>query len=514
MTSNDSLGAKATQWLSSVPWHSPTLWIMATATLAVGYQALSFSALNGPRNRPPGPKGNQLLEIRKYGATREVFQYYRKLVKQYGSMTSFKVGKAWVYVTADAAAAKQVLSDNELFIRDPLASAAAAETGPMLFLISGPLWKLHRKVSSPAFASVHLRSAFPAIRDLTNDLFARFDDVPVDKLSGWSDPFNAHILFTNTTLDIFGRAFFSYNFNALQRKAKRMEEASDGLVAGISKRLLIPRWLQWLLLHDKYTDDVEYIRGILMRAIQDKVQLLNEEGQLPLAERQKRDMDLLDQLLLATQRGDNPITHKDLSGAMIGFFIAGHETTANTLTFITRAMCDHPELAEEVRQEVLSVMGDDKELEFDKIAKLKYILQLECFVKEAQRFYTVVPRVMRCATRDTTLGGYQIRKGTSMHLSVEMLHMSPLYWKDPHVFRPSRFETDTIVPGSFLPFGDGAHKCIGERLALLELKYIAARLALTYRFKLVQRQSFKLVHTITVGYKEGMFVQCQRIKNH
>ncbi|KAL7747867.1 hypothetical protein RI367_006802 [Sorochytrium milnesiophthora] len=486
--------------------HTPTAAIVAvTAMVAWSWLAYAQRSNASPLPRPPGPEDDQLWRLRKQTIGREQYLFYRDLVDTYGDLVYCRLGADRLYIVADAALCKQILADNQLFERQTPAVNGAKDIGPMLFLLSGPQWKLHRTISSPAFAPVHIRNAFDVVQDVTRTLFARFDESFAPGAAS-SAAVNVHELLTAATLDVFGGAFFSYRFDALTSPTTRMQDASELIARGLAVRSLLPRLVHPALFWDGYLPAVDYVRQLIASTIDAKIKKLGV-AHAELASMEKRNRDLLDNLILATQKSDNALSAEDMSSALIGFFLAGHETTSNALTFVFRNLCDNPELVQEMRDELHSVTND-KGLTFDMLPSLK---KLDAFIKETLRLNPILPRLGRRATADVKFRDYTVPQGSLVYISVERLHRNPHHWKDPDVFRPSRFETDTIAPGSFLPFGDGAHKCIGEKLALLELRYVTAQTILHYDLVLADNQALNIVNTITLGYKDGLLVHFRKL---
>jgi cytochrome P450 len=154
----------------------------------------------------------------------------------------------------------------------------------------------------------------------------------------------------------------------------------------------------------------------------------------------------------------------------LGFFTAGHETSSSTLGWAALELSRRPKIVEKLRQEIdpLFADSDDETNVAEQICRLKY---LECFIKETQRFHTVVSLSQRIATKHVSVLGYEFEAGDIFNVNIAGLHADSEYWENPNDFVPERFELP-IVPGSFLPFSDGPHKCIGFKLAMSEMKVI------------------------------------------
>ncbi|KAJ3261488.1 hypothetical protein HK103_005323 [Boothiomyces macroporosus] len=173
-------------------------------------------------------------------------------------------------------------------------------------------------------------------------------------------------------------------------------------------------------------------------------------------------------------------TKEEIYGELVGFYFAGHETTSATMGWALYELCQHPEIAQKLYQEIKNVNLDDPAL-VEQLFNYKY---LDKFIKEVQRTHSIVNGVQRVAVEDTEILGYKIPKGTRVIVGIASIHMSEKYYKEPHKFNPDRWD-EPHVPGSFIPFGDGQHNCIGQKMAIIEAKVFTMHLLQNYNFKLV-----------------------------
>ncbi|KAL7747565.1 hypothetical protein RI367_007006 [Sorochytrium milnesiophthora] len=476
---------------------SPTAWTTAAAFATLGYCAFQYSTLAGPRRRPAGPSGNQLLPFRDAALSGNGHKFITDMAAQYGDFFCFKVIDGWNYVITDAAVVREALTNNKQYVRLHGWIRATNSIGPMLFGIEGPIWKSHRKIISPAFTPTHLRNALQEMLQLTDRMCKQLNAAIDASSEPWSASVDVHNMFSRIALDLFATAFLGNDVNVLGGQTQMLLDAADGVVKGINSRFPFPTWLWPVLFKDNFKESVSVLRDLVNGMI--------EQKQLNGA-RSEQHKDMLDILLQASQENEETMPVEHLASEMLGFLLAGFETTANTMTFALKALCDHPQEAAKLRREIEQVVGNAP-LTTDVISRLKL---LDLFLKETLRYYPILELNSRTVVQDTTIHGYTIPKGATLQVAASLLHFSPKYWRDPHTFDPSRFETDTIVPGSYIPFGDGPHRCIGERLAVLEMKTILIKLLQHYDFKLVSDQSFRLVYSVTLGYKEGLFVQFKR----
>lgn len=224
-------------------------------------------------------------------------------------------------------------------------------------------------------------------------------------------------------------------------------------------------------------------------------------------------------MLRATEEdGTTPsMSHGEIKDELATLRGAGHETTSNTLCWTLMLLCRNAAPMERLRAEVdAKVKGAAPT--FDEIATLDYAHQV---VYETLRLYPTVPAFPRLAARNTTLGGYDVPRGSLVFVQQSAMNRNPNVWPDPTVFRPERFDKlpelkpskPVGVPGGgqpfgFVPFGAGPRTCVGQRLAMLEAVQILA--AVVKRFDVCLARPGEEVAEyadITLGPKKGLFVR-------
>ena len=220
---------------------------------------------------------------------------------------------------------------------------------------------------------------------------------------------------------------------------------------------------------------------------------------------EKWEMDVLQRLLLSSTEAN--VTDEEIFGELLGFFLAGHETTANTLTFAILELCKNPDIQQKLYESVKDI--DISVKDEDIISKINSSKYLDNLLKEVQRLHSIVPRVPRTNKEQVILHGKVIPKGSFIHVYVKGLHMNPHYHPNPKLFNPDRFEEE-MTPGTFLPFGDGPHMCIGYKMAAIESKVILIRLVQMYALELVEGQELREYYGVTKSLRDGLFVNVSR----
>ena len=166
---------------------------------------------------------------------------------------------------------------------------------------------------------------------------------------------------------------------------------------------------------------------------------------------------------------------------MMTLYLAGHETTALTLSWSWFLISQHPRVEEKLMAEWNSVLQGRTPAPED-LSKLPYT---DAVITEAMRLFPPVYLIGREATKDLELGGYRVRKGDTIFMSQWVNHRDPRYFPDYGVFRPERWEDGLIkrIPKyAYFPFGGGNRVCIGNTFALMEATIVLAAVGQKYRF--------------------------------
>jgi cytochrome P450 len=132
---------------------------------------------------------------------------------------------------------------------------------------------------------------------------------------------------------------------------------------------------------------------------------------------------------------------------------------------------------------------------------------LEYVIKESLRLDPTASGLGKVSLNPVEVLGYKFNKGVLFIVDVLSVHRSEKYWDSPLTFNPDRWDNGfTPRPGTYLPFGDGATNCIGQKIAMMEMKVILVRLLQRYRFEICPGQDLSEVTTVTTGLKDGLDV--------
>ncbi|MFJ4777354.1 cytochrome P450 [Streptomyces sp. NPDC088762] len=194
--------------------------------------------------------------------------------------------------------------------------------------------------------------------------------------------------------------------------------------------------------------------------------------------------DLLTLLAAAKSSDDGEFDASELRDQVLIFLLAGHETTATSLSFALHLLARHPEEQSRAREEIARVLGDRTPQAAD-LDRLPYLTQV---LKEAMRLYPAAPVIGRKAVAATEIGGHAVPAGADVILAPWVTHRHPRYWPDPDRFDPERFapEAEAGRPRyAWFPFGGGPRACIGQHFSMLESVIALAMILRTYEFEAV-----------------------------
>jgi cytochrome P450 len=211
--------------------------------------------------------------------------------------------------------------------------------------------------------------------------------------------------------------------------------------------------------------------------------------------------DLLS-LLLTTREDGVGLTDEQVRDEAITLFLAGHETTANALTWTWYLLARNPNAAQALREELDAVLAD-RPPDVGDVASLPYT---GAVIREAMRCYPPAWAIGRRAVAALDAGGFPIPAGSVLVVSPWLLHHDVRWWPEPEAFRPERWLTeDPSRPRyAYLPFGAGPRMCIGEGFASLEAVLLLATIARAWTFDLEPSHHVELQPVVTLRPRGGL----------
>ena len=199
------------------------------------------------------------------------------------------------------------------------------------------------------------------------------------------------------------------------------------------------------------------------------------------------------------------MSDKQLRDEILTIFLAGHETTANALTWTWYLFAQHPEAEAQLHHELDQVLGTRMPT-FADLAELKWTRMV---IEEAMRLYPPAHMIARTAIGEDRIGGVRIPAGALITISIYVTHRNPNLWAEPERFDPERFRPEAAAQRhrfAYLPFGGGPRICIGNGFALAEAQVIVAAIGQRYRVRLAPGATVEPIGLITLRPKNGIWV--------
>jgi cytochrome P450 len=392
-----------------------------------------------------------------------------------------------VLITSDPALVRQALGDDgTTFARSPeVVSAFAPLMGQGLFLASGGEWRRQRAMLDGAFGQLRIR----ALQEHLHGALRPF----VAAATGVAD---LHAAMNALVLDIICRSIFSTplppaeqaELHALFDAFQRAAPETNPIALLAQPRGAPPP------AHGDFDATGRDIRGFLARHIDRRL-----AGAAPAA----GAPDLLAAILAARDASGRGFTRQEVIDQVALLFFAGHDTTANALTWALFILAEQPALAAALRAEAAAV-APARAVTVDDLPRLPLTRQVGL---EALRLYPSAGFITRTVTQPATLGAYELTPGTLVVTSPWIIHRHPLVWERPDAFDPTRFSREregTIPPGAFLPFGFGPRSCPGRGLALAEIPFLLAEINRRFRIKLLAPESAMPISRMTLRPREAI----------
>lgn len=363
--------------------------------------------------------------------------------------------------------------------------------GSGLLTSDGERWRRHRRMMQPAFQRARLVAYTRAMAEESQFLEARLSEGEIVDVSD---------AMMSLTLAIVSRTLFSHDVG---RDSSRVGRAMTAFQDTITRPDVLPQWLP-----DPGRKRVRRAVANLDEIIYSLIRKRRREREANPSE--ERD-DLLDRLLAAEdEEGDGArLTETEIRDELVTLFLAGHETTAQSLTWTVYLLSQHPEHEKKLHAELDSVL-QGRTPTYDDLEQMPYTEQV---VSEAMRLYPPVYLIARRAIVDTKLGDFTIEKNAELALWVYLTQRDGRWFEHPEQFRPERFRAEaraTIPRGAYLPFGLGPRTCIGKTFASIEARIVLATLAQRFRFELAPRQRVAIRPRITLTPKYGMRMRVRR----
>ncbi|XP_029170205.1 cytochrome P450 9e2-like [Nylanderia fulva] len=351
--------------------------------------------------------------------------------------------------------------------------------GKNVFSLRGDRWKEMRNTLSPSFTASKMKVMCGLVSKCADD----FIDYLVDHPELCVEVETKEI-FRRYTTDVIATAAFGISVNSMKDQTNEFymrgietSQAFNGILSMIKFIIMTaaPRVARFFDMKGFVSPSTnEFFKRIVAETIKTR----EEQGIVR--------PDMIHLLMQARDKtGDNNpnLTLEDIVSQAFIFFLAGFETSSILMCFAAHELAINQDIQDRLREEVLQHLGEGNDISYESLSKMTY---MDMVISETLRKYPPVIMTDRLCTQSSELPppqpGYKsviVESDIIMMIPVYALHHDPKYFPNPGKFDPERFSEENknnIVPYTYLPFGEGPRKCIGNRFALMETKILIARL--------------------------------------
>ncbi|EFN2858837.1 cytochrome P450 [Campylobacter coli] len=370
--------------------------------------------------------------------------------------------------------------------------------GESIFTTNGEVWKKQRELLRPSFEMTRISKVFNLMSEAVSDMMKRFEKYP-----------NASIIevdeaMTFITADVIFRTIMSSKLD--EEQGKKILDAfvtfqEQSVHTAMRRMFRFPKWLSYVLGDRKRAKAGDVIRQALSDIIKPRYDAVSSG-------KAENFEDILGSLLLVVDAQTNQrFSFEEILDQVAMLFLAGHETTASSLTWTLYLLSLYPKEQEKAYEEITQVLQGGV-IEISHLRQFKYLTNI---FKESLRLYPPVGFFAREAKKDTKVRDKMIKKGSGVVIAPWLIHRHEEFWTNPHGFNPSRFEGE-YKKDAYLPFGVGERICIGQGFAMQEAILILANILKTYKLELEEGFVPDVVGRLTVRSANGMRIKFSKRK--
>lgn len=442
----------------------------------------------------PGPGFFSLLALTPL-MRKDPVAFGRKMFERYGNVVKFSVGPYKVIAMNEPEYHHWVLKEHwERYIKGKAFEKMEPVMGAGLLTAPNEFWRQNRSIVQPNFRLGRLPVYQKKIVLCCKETFQQWEKTGRDR----GMVFDIHQEMMDLTLGIITRTIFDTDFASDERVAKAIHDFMIGMESQLFH----------LFKFQKYIPTPKNIRSLRALRFMDAIAY-----KLIAQRRQDYEgrMDLISLLIQASHReGAKGITDKYLRDEVLNFLIAGHETTASSLSFCLYQLAKNPDVLLRVREEI-NRHAEAGELRYEDLEKYSYLDQV---INETLRILPPVWSLSREAREADVIDGYPIPKGCIVTVAPYFLHHREDIYPDPQRFDPDRFsegESRKRPKNCFHPFGLGPRTCIAETFARMEMKTFLILFLRDFDFALEDPEApLDLLATVTLRPRYGLRLRIQR----
>src|SRR5271163_2408063 len=430
---------------------------------------------------PPGPSTG-LRGWRSGPMGGDPLTFFMELARDYGDVAGLRMlNFRTIFINHPDAIEDLLVNHARKYTKGRVLRANRRVFGEGLLTSEGDFWLRQRRLAQPAFHRARIAAYAATMVEYTERLLQEWHD---------GEERDVHQEMMRLTLQIVGKTLFDAD---VERDAQDVGKSLELLLevgADFRRAIFIPEWLPTPT-NLRVRRAVRQIENILYRIIAERRASGHDSG------------DLLSMLLAAQDDDGSRMSDKQLRDETITLFLAGHETTANTMAWTWWLLAQNPAVEAKLHAELDAVLAG-RSPALEDLPKLAYAGHV---ITESMRLYPPAWGMARLAIEEHALAGYPVSKGMGVAFSQWVVQRDPRWYDDPQKFLPERWEGDLLkrIPRfAYFPFGGGPRQCIGNSFALMEAALVLATIAQQYRFRLVEGHPVVPLASITLRPRHGI----------
>jgi len=435
-----------------------------------------------PKNSlPPGPGGSTFAFL--FGdRRRDPLAFFTKLARDYGDVSQLTLFDfRTLFINHPDDIEDVLVNKARSFEKGRVMKANMRLFGEGLLTSEGDFWLRQRRLAQPAFHRARIAAYGATMVEYAERSMREWKS---------GETRDIHEDMMQITLQIVGKTLFNAD---LTRDAKEVGDTLEillKLAADFGKSILIPLWVPTPR-NLRARMGIRRLEKIIYRIIAQKRAENRDTG------------DLLSMLLAVQDEDGSRMTDKQLRDETITLFLAGHETTANALSWTIWLLAQNPEAENKFHEELHSVLAC-RAPNVEDIPRLIYTANI---LTESMRLYPPAWGMARLVKEPVEVAGYKLVPGNGVACAQWVVHRDPRWFDEPERFLPERWQGDLakrIPRFAYFPFGGGPRQCIGNSFALMEATLILATIAQKFRFRLVEEHVVKPLASITLRPAHGI----------
>jgi cytochrome P450 len=437
-----------------------------------------------PQGKPVAWIGGNLIHYR-----RDPLGFLMSNARDYGDVVRIMFGSWYGFQLNHPDDVQQVLvKQAHKFHKAIIYKSTLAEyLGNGLLISDGDFWRRQRQLAQPAFHTKRIQAYADLMTDFSTQMLER-----------WRNGETRNIAedMMKLTLYIVAKTLFDVNISG---ESDKVAEALEVLLISVIEQskviVRLPEWIPTPARHRKRWS-IDTLHDITMKIIAERRASGEDKG------------DLLSMLLLAENEDGERMTDVQVRDEALTIFLAGHETTANAMTWTFYLLSQYPDVEARLYDEVTRVLNGRAPT----LADMPHLTYTEQVIKESMRLYPPAWSFARSAREDFEAGGYLLPKYSTIVIIPYVIHRDPRWFNAPETFDPERFnaQNEPNIPRyAYLPFGGGPRICIGNSFAMMEAKIILASVVQRYRLTLARSKHVVPEPLVTLRPKDGMHMTLQ-----